>query len=72
VAGTGSEDLTVGAIQSDAGGTFRYWIRDDTDGVWGSSADEVINYSNDPAGLKIVSSMVSGIISNVKTSMQGY
>ena len=42
VAGTGSEDLTVGAIQSDAGGTFRYWIQDDTDSVWGSYADEVI------------------------------
>ena len=42
VVGTGSEDLTVGAIQSDAGGTFRYWIQDDTDSVWGSYADEVI------------------------------
>ncbi len=47
VVGTGSEDLTVGAIQSDLGGTFRYWIQDDTDSVWGSYADEVVEVGPD-------------------------
>lgn len=47
VTGTGSEDLTVGAIQSDAGGTFRYWIQDDTDSTWGNYADEVVEVGPD-------------------------
>lgn len=46
VSGTGLVNLTVGAVNSDGGGTFRYWIQDDTDGEWGSSADVVIPTSS--------------------------
>ena len=40
--GTGDAYLTVGSLNAPSGGTFRYWIQDDTDSVWGNYADEII------------------------------
>ena len=46
--GSGAVSLAYGALSSPNGGTFRYWIQDDTDGAWGSSADEVFVDSVNP------------------------
>lgn len=42
LSGTGDAFLTVGALNSPLGGTFRYWLQDDTDSTWGAFADEVM------------------------------
>ena len=48
VTGTGTSNLAAGAIQSDAGATYRVWYQDESDGVWSSSyADHVIDGSAD-------------------------
>ena len=33
--GAGLEDLSVGALSSEAGGVFTIWVQDDTDDAWG-------------------------------------
>ena len=67
ISGTGGVDLTVGALNSDTGGTFRYWLQDDTDDVWGTFADEVIPASGPPPSgdSNIVTNIVSNIVSEV-------
>lgn len=47
VTGVGLSDLASGAVQSDDGATYRVWYQDETDGVWGSSADHIIDGSAD-------------------------
>lgn len=39
--GTGNSAVEYGALNASVGSVYTYWIQDDTDGVWGESADEV-------------------------------
>lgn len=41
--GTGSVTLATGSITPTGNATFRYWLRDDSDNTWGTSADEVFS-----------------------------
>lgn len=40
----GTFDPTTGVATVTGTSTLRYWIQDDTDGVWGSPADEIIEF----------------------------
>lgn len=70
VSGSGSADLTVGALNSGPGGTFRYWIQDDTDSLWGTSADEVLPATNAKATYT-ATTLRLGLLPQVQTVYAG-
>ncbi len=45
--GTGAVDLATGNFSPDVHSTYKYWVKDTTDGVWSDSATEVFQ---DPTG----------------------
>lgn len=51
VTGTGTVDVPTGNFTVDVHSTYRYWVKDATDGVW---SDSVIETFEDPTGTYVV------------------
>ena len=63
--GAGLEDLSVGALSSEAGGVFTIWVQDDTDDVWGLAGSVTV-----PATSADTTAPVITLLGNASVSIE--